>query len=179
MEQTVNSHLLCVRNWTDQFTCSMVLSSSFKILPASLFNETLSFSANSKTCLAAPMLLGFKRLAHNWERMGENTGNIRDRCSFEDWISPPCICSWSSNCLHAPPIHLHWFKTYIYSSQRSSVELSQNLQIKVLLLPRCSHSKLCDLLGHHGTLSTLHDSYLTCFLSTATLPHSLELHLIN
>lgn len=31
------------------------------------------------------------------------------------------------------------------------------------LLPLCSHSKLCDLLVHHGTLSILH--YLTCFIS--------------
>ena len=118
-----------------------------------------------KTCLATLLLLGFKRLAHNWERMRENTGNIHDMCSFEDWISPPYICSWSSNCLHAPPIHLHWFKSYVYSSQRSSVELSQSLQIRVILLPPCSHGKLCDLLVHHGTLSALRCSYLTCFIS--------------
>ena len=37
------------------------------------------------------------------------------------------------------------------------------------LLPLCSHDKLCDLLVHHGTLSTFRYSYLTCIIPAATL----------
>ena len=51
--------------------------------------------------------------------------------------------------------------------------------LELSLLPLCSHNKLCDLLVHHGTLSTLRYSYLTCIIPAATLCASLETHLIN
>ena len=47
------------------------------------------------------------------------------------------------------------------------------------LLPLCSHNELWDLLVHHGTLSTLRYSYLTCIIPAATLYAFLEIHLIN
>lgn len=106
--------------------------------------------------------------------MRENTGSIYDTCSVLNRTSPSSVCSWGSHCLQAAPIHLHWFKFFIYSSQSSSVELSQGLQIGVLLLPPCSHHKLCGL----RTPSTLPYSYLMCFISAATLRSSSRLTLL-
>lgn len=91
--------------------------------------------------------------------------------SFVDRISPPCICSWSSHCPHAFPFSPVKILHILHRAPLCNLLRAHKLEFS--LLPLCSHSTLCDLV-HHGTLSTLHYSYLTCFISTTTLHASLE-----